>query len=320
MFPGVVPQVQTQPIDFCNITVTYTHPGQNDTINVYVWLPLDDRWNGRLLAQGGGGWTAGVEPSLAPGVVLGYASANTDAGHTYFADPVQIITSAESWGFLSPGNINWVTLQDFASRTLDDLPKIAKQVVEGFYGKPAEYSYWNGCSTGGRQGLMSAQRYPTNYDGILAAAPAINWAKFVTAHLWPQLQMQKAGYFPPPCEWAAITKAAIASCDGLDGVKDGVIAAPGLCAFDATSVIGQSYDCNGRTRKISSEAAKIANKIWDGPKRSDGTREWYGMSYESSMSGESVGGLASTICDDKNENCKGFPFSYLEELVAVFRQ
>ena len=80
--------------------------------------------------------------------------------------------SAENWALTSPGNVNWVLLQDFASIALDDMTNLAKAVVEEFYGTAPKYSYWNGCSTGGRQGLMHAQRYPKSYDGILAVAPA----------------------------------------------------------------------------------------------------------------------------------------------------
>ena len=110
--------------------------------------------------------------ALSPALALGYAGANTDAGHTFFGDPMTAALSAENWALTSPGNVNWVLLQDFASIALDDMTNLAKAVVEKFYGKAPKYSYWNGCSTGGRQGLMQAQRYPKNYDGILAAAPA----------------------------------------------------------------------------------------------------------------------------------------------------
>jgi len=316
-FPGATPQVPVRAIDFCNVTVTYTHPGQNDTINVYVWLPLDG-WNGRLLGQGGGGWAAGAEPMLPSGVAEGYVTANTDAGHTYFGDIATLIR-ADTWGLLSPGNINHVLLQDFASRALDDLPKIAKEVIRGFYGQPAEWAYWNGCSTGGRQGLMSAQRFPDNYDGIVAAAPAINWATFVVAEWWPQLQMHKAGYYPGQCEYGAITKAAIERCDELDGVRDGVVAAPGLCNFDATSVIGRSYGCQGDSRKITPEAAKIANAIWEGPKRADGRRGWFGTTHETAVAGPlPFSGLASTACDTDNKNCKAAPFPIMESWIRYF--
>jgi len=317
----VAGSMEVKPIDFCNFTVTYTHPGQNDTIHVYVWLPLGDAWNGKFLAQGGGAWAAGSEGALAPGVALGYAGANTDAGHSIMGDLLDVAVNAEKWGLLSPGNINWVLLQDFASRALDDLPKVAKQVIKGFYGETPSFSYWSGCSTGGRQGLMSAQRYPKNYDGILASAPAINWASFVTAEIWPQIVMCKAGYYPPACEMEAIRQAAIAACDELDGVKDGIIGASGLCTFDASTVAGSSFDCQGEERQISTAAAMIANAIWEGPHR-NGKREWYGTTHETTFGGLDptvpFGGLAMTACESGNKKCKGLPFPLSDGWIRYF--
>ncbi|KAK5729633.1 hypothetical protein LTR17_011820 [Elasticomyces elasticus] len=294
-----------KPLDFCNFTITYTHPGQNDHINVYIWLPMNDTWNGRFVGQGGGGLTAGFAFALAPSVASGYAVAITDAGHTFHNDPSK--TADSEWVLTSPGNINWPLLQDFAGRALEDLPKVAKQVIKGFYGEPPKYSYWNGCSTGGRQGLMSAQRYPEDYQGIVAAAPAINWAEMAVAGLWPHIVMNRLGYYPPSCEMAAILAADVEACDELDGVKDGVIAAPGLCTFDAKTVVGQSFDCEGDSRKISAEAAEIANEAWKGPYKGD-RRLWFGMPHGTPFSvagpwGPPTG-LATTECDEKNQNCR----------------
>ncbi|KAK1069640.1 hypothetical protein LTR74_004753 [Friedmanniomyces endolithicus] len=293
--------VPKKPIDFCSVTITYTHPGQGDRVNVYVWLPLED-WNGRFLGQGGGGWTAGWEMSLAPSVAAGYATAITDAGHP-LSFSLADMNDTRTWTLTSPGNTNWVLLQNFASRALDDLPKVAQQVIEGFYGEPAKYSYWSGCSTGGRQGLMSAQRYPKNYDGIVAAAPAISWATFVVAELWAHIVMRKVGYYPPKSEFEAIRQAAISACDELDGVKDGVVAAYGLCAFDAKSIVGQTFDCDGVVRKVSAKAAEVANAIWKGPTR-NGRRAWYGLPHEAPLTA-----LALTECDAQNDHCKGKPFA-----------
>lgn len=157
--------------------------------------------------------------ALAPAIARGYAAANTDAGRTFFGNPMQMVASAENWALKSPGNVDWQLLNNFGSISLDDMTHIGKQVVASFYGNEPKYSYWHGCSTGGRQGLMQAQRYPTNYDGILAAAPAINWQTFVPAEIWGQVLMKRENSFPPACEFQAITKAAIEACDDLDGVK-----------------------------------------------------------------------------------------------------
>lgn len=149
-------------------------------------------------------------------------------------------------------------------------------------------------------------RYPKNYDGILLAAPAINWQNFIHAQQWGHIQMRKEKYVPPKCELDAIRKAAIEACDELDGVKDGVVAAPGLCKFNAESVVGQKFDCNGEQRKISNSAAKIVNAVWDGPRNPrTGKLEWFGITHETPLSGEGlVGGLLETVCDEKNKNCR----------------
>lgn len=174
-------------VDVCEVVVTYTHPGQNDTINITVWLPPAQSWNGRFMGVGGGGWaTSSGNYTLAWPASLGFAAVATDGGHG-------ITSSADEWALNSPGNVDWVLLQNFASVALDDAATLGKSVVQAFYGKPQTYSYWSGCSTGGRQGHMMAQRYPEQYDGILATASAFNWAQFVTSEYWPQVVLNTLG-------------------------------------------------------------------------------------------------------------------------------
>lgn len=174
-------------LEFCNVSVQYTHPGQGDRINVQVWLPLN-QWNGRFMGTGGGGYATELgAQSLPYAVSLGYSAVATDGGH------VSSLFEPPSWALTSPGNINWALLQDFAAIALDDAATIGKAVTTAYYGSPPRYSYWNGCSTGGRQGLMMAQRYPSQYDGIMASAPAINWASSIVAGYWPQLVMNQLG-------------------------------------------------------------------------------------------------------------------------------
>ena len=108
------------------------------------------------------------------------------------------------------------------------------------YGVAPRYSYWNGCSTGGRQGLMEAQRYPQDYDGIAAAAPAINWTNLMMQSMWGSVLMNAASNPIPACKLAAATAAAVSACDGLDGVKDGVIEDPNRCTYDPKVLIGTS--------------------------------------------------------------------------------
>jgi len=116
---------------------------------------------------------------------------------------------------------------------------IGKAVTESFYGKPPHHSYWNGCSTGGRQGYMMAQQYPNLFDGILANAPAIHFSKFVVAEIWPQIVMRQSQTFLSPCVAERFINASLDACDELDGVKDGVIMDVLACDFDPSNVVGQ---------------------------------------------------------------------------------
>ncbi|KAH7394295.1 feruloyl esterase B precursor [Pyrenochaeta sp. MPI-SDFR-AT-0127] len=296
--------LSTSPISFCNVSITYTHPGQNDIINIWLWLP--STWNGRFQGVGGGGWITGLEPpNMIDAVSKGYAAVSTDGGH-------YITSSVPSWGLASPGNVNLYNLQNFASVALNDMTVLGKQLTEAYYGKNITKSYWNGCSTGGRQGLMMAQRYPDAYDGILSVAPAINWAEFIPTMLWPQWLMRKTDYVPTQCELGAITAAAISACDELDGLKDGVVAMPWLCDFKAASVVGQPYSCGDTEGKISEQAAFIAQSTWTGARNSDGAFQWFGVIY-----GTPFSGLANTTCA-ANGTCTGEPFYVTTDWHQVF--
>lgn len=308
-------------IDFCNVTVTYTHEGQNDTINVETWLPIDG-WNGRLQAVGGGGWRAGrfSVPYLAMDGALGegYVSTTTDGG-------LGAALSPDPWALNSPGNVNLYALQNLASKTLNDQSFIAKDITKSFYGQAAKYSYWNGCSQGGRQGLMLAQRYPEAYDGIAAGAPAINWNELFFNTIWAQVKMSMMNQFPTKCELDVLTKAAIASCDLLDGVADGIVSDVDNCFFDPFLMVGSTHNCTstGKAVTISEGAAIIANATWEGPRGPDGEFLWYGVDFASDLSGsDGTNGpyslaLAATTCN-ANGTCTGAPASLGEAWLKFF--
>jgi len=263
------PPFPPQPIDlpaYCRVTLTVA-----PQINIEVWLPTDT-YNGRFQAVGGGVYAGVISTgAMAAALLNGYATASTDTGHVG-GGPVPILDG--SWALNPDGTLNSGLIEDFASRSLFELTKKAKTLIETFYGHKPEYSYWNGCSTGGRQGLMLAQRFPEGYDGILAGAPAIHWDRFHPAQLWPQVVMQQELGGPiAQCKLAVATQAAVDHCDGLDGVVDGVLEDPRQCDFDPDTLIGTSTACGDFTEAD----ARVLQMIWDGPRASDGSFLWYGL-------------------------------------------
>ncbi|KAJ6026615.1 Tannase/feruloyl esterase [Penicillium canescens] len=301
------PTVSVDNATFCNVTVSYEHIDGNDTVNVETWLPMDN-YNGRIQASGGGGWVAGrfqiTYASMMGALGEGYATSTTDAG---------LGQTPDSWALTADGSPNVHALEDLASISLHDQAILTKAVVEDFYGQPAAYAYWNGCSQGGRQGMMLAQRYPDAYDGIHACAPAANWNELFAFTLWPQLVMEWADYVPRPCELDALSKAAIEACDKHDGVYDSMISDDSACDFDALSVVGQAYFCadTNTTETITKEAATIAKATWTGPRTANDDFVWYGTNTGSLLgtSGEGLTtalGPAMTSCSE-NGTCMGVP-------------
>ncbi|HBY94421.1 MAG TPA: hypothetical protein DEP84_10745 [Chloroflexi bacterium] len=145
-------------------------------INIEVWMPIET-WNGRFQGVGGGGFAGSISYSaLGSAVRSRYATASTDTGHTGSAVD-------GSWALDANGNLNEQLVIDFAYRAIHEMTVKSKAVIEAFYGAVPTYSYFTGCSTGGRQGLMEAQRFPDDYDGIVSGAPAINWSTFIGAEL-----------------------------------------------------------------------------------------------------------------------------------------
>lgn len=236
-------------------------------INIWVALPLGDSWNGRWRSEGGGVYAGAVSvPTEA--VLAGYAAATTDTGHSTNA-------LSGAFGMLRPGEPNVELQNDFAARSLHLMAVIGKQLVRQFYGKDAEYAYWNGCSTGGRQGLRMAQDHPGDYDGILAGAPAIHWDRFQAAMLWYPMVQQRDNGGPigggdrnaMSGKYRLATEKAVAACDALDGVSDGLISDPRQCKYWAstdTSITRASCAANDATCLTPGEAKSI-DAMWKGP-------------------------------------------------------
>jgi feruloyl esterase len=199
--------------EFCRVAATLT-PSSDSDIKVEVWLPAAN-WNGKFQAVGNGGWAGVISYSaMADAIRSGYATASTDTGHT------------SPGGAFALGHPE--KLIDFAWRSEHEMTVKAKAVVEKFYGSAPRLSYWNGCSTGGRQGLKEAQKFPEDYNGIIAGDPANRTA----LAMWIAHAVKDPASYIPPSKYPTIHQAALAACDAQDGLKDGLIDDPTKCSFD----------------------------------------------------------------------------------------
>ncbi len=248
----------------CRVTLVVEDPEDSGRVTVWVHLP-EDTWNGRFQGVGGGGYSGGSADSLLAPLRAGYAAAATDAGHP---------GSEGSFGSDPDGTPDWPAREDFGHEGVHDMTVAAKAVVSAYYGQDPAYSYWTGCSTGGRQGLMEAQRYPDDYDGILAAAPVVNYPELKTGQLWGQLVMAQEDDPVPACKFETALAAAVEACDTVgDGVVDGVIGDPLACDFDLGTLVGTETGCG----VITAEDVAVMQRIREGARGTDGGFLWYGL-------------------------------------------
>ena len=261
----------------CRVTASVTHPPAGDRITVFIGLPLKG-WNGRFQGIGGGGFSGGSANGVRAPLAAGYAAGATDTGHE---------GGSGSFALDANGRLNWHAVRDNAYLGIHEMTVTGKALTQEFYGKAPRYAYFNGCSTGGRQGLSEAQRYPEDYHGILSGAPAINWPKLHVEQLWGHLVMLEAKNFVPQCTFDAATAAAVGACDTIDGVKDGVLEDPRRCTYDPKALVGTSpKGCE----TITEADAAVIRKIWEGPKRRDGSFLWYGLPRGAGFALSATGG------------------------------
>ncbi len=204
---------------FCRVAATLT-PSPDSDIKVEVWLPAPEHWNGKLQAVGNGGWAGVVSyASLAQAVAAGYAGASTDAGH---------VGNTAAFAVGHPEKV-----VDMGYRAVHEMTVKAKAIVKAYYTAPAKLAIWNGCSFGGRQGITEAQRFPADFDAIIAGAPAVNWMRLHGARMAinQRAHAREDGYITPD-KYPAIHEAMLNACDASDGVKDGVVEDPTRCRFD----------------------------------------------------------------------------------------
>jgi hypothetical protein len=204
---------------FCRVA-GILRPTGDSKIRFEVWMP-EKEWNGRLLGSGNGGFAGAISYQQFGGYLgRGFAVAGSDAGH-------QAEGSDASWAFGHPEKV-----KDFGWRAVHVMTERAKQIVAAFYGKPQNKAYFDACSDGGREALMEAQRFPEDYDGILAGAPANAWSTMLAAGVVGMKTLGDPRSYLPDWKLGAIQKASLDACDALDGVKDGIVNDPAKCSFD----------------------------------------------------------------------------------------
>ena len=224
-------------------------PTSDSHIEMEVWLPAAG-WNGKFQAVGNGGWAGSITfPAMAAALQEGYATASNDTGHKSSETP------GAKFAYEHPEK-----LIDFGFRAVHEMTLKSKAIITAFYGREPKLSYWNSCSNGGRQGLMEAQRFPEDFDGIVAGSPAANWTGRSLGALWVGQAVHKdeASYIPP-AKYPLIHNAVLEACDRLDGVADGILENPTRCKFDPAVL-----QCKGADSSSCLSAAQVeaARKIY----------------------------------------------------------
>ncbi len=254
----------------CRVTAIVTHPPSGDRVTVWIGLPLTN-WNGRFQGTGGGGFLGGHPNNLRGPVARGFSAGATDTGHS---------GGSGSFALDADGRQDWQAIIDNAYLGIHEMTEVGKALTQAYYGKAPRYSYFVGGSTGGRQALMEAQRYPDDYDGILSACPAIHWHRFVPASLWPEVVMLTMSNFVSKAKLDAATAAAVKACDAADGVTEGVIDDPLRCDYDPKELVGTQVG----DEVFTGLDAEVLRKIWQGPRGQGGRFLWYGLERGADLS------------------------------------
>jgi len=247
---------------FCRV-VAEVKPTQDSDIKMEVWMPVAG-FNGKLRGQGNGGFAGSIiYTGMAGAVSQGYAAASTDTGHGGSAIDA-------GWALGHPEKI-----VDFGYRSIHEMTVKAKAIIQAYYGKAPVHSYFAGCSNGGRQALMEAQRFPADYDGIIAGAPANYWTHVFATFIWDiqALQADPASHIPVK-KFPAIQSAVLAACDANDGSKDGILNDPRTCHFDPATIACKDTDADSC---LSSKQVAALKKIYSGPQNANGKQIFPGF-------------------------------------------
>jgi feruloyl esterase len=217
---------------FCRVAITLT-PTSDSAIEMEVWLPASG-WNGKFHGVGNGGFAGVIDyDNMASSLYTGYATAGSDGGHE-----TSELTDA-SWALGHPQKII-----DFGYRATHLMTQTAKAIIEDYYGIAPTYSYFASCSDGGREALMEAQNYPTDYNGIIAGDPAYNWSGLLTNAINNSIALAAVGGYISSAKIPAIAAAVVAACDKLDGVADGILNDPRKCTFEPSSMLCKGAETN----------------------------------------------------------------------------
>jgi feruloyl esterase len=247
-FPGFpAPNFGNLPA-FCRVAATLT-PSSDSDIKIEIWMPASG-WNHKLESVGNGAWAGTIGyRDLASAVTAGYAAASTDTGHT--GNTATFVVGHPE------------KLADFAYRAIHEMTIAAKAITSAYYGNGLQRAYFNGCSTGGRQALAEAQRFPADYDGIIAGAAANYPTHLQGAQVWTaQVSNQDPAGHIPPSKYALIHNAALETCDALDGVKDRVLEDPTRCHFDPQVLLCKNGD---EPTCLTAAQVEVARKTYAGP-------------------------------------------------------
>jgi feruloyl esterase len=240
---------------FCRV-VAEAKPTADSDIKLEVWMPASG-WNGKLLGLGNGGFAGLIDNlGLALALMHGYAATATDTGHS--GSPVDA-----AWAVGHPEKV-----VDFGHRGIHEMTRVAKELVRAYYAKAQQRSYFKGCSDGGREALVEAQRYPQDYDGILAGAPANNWTPLLTtaAYDTQPLTLDPASFIPQ-AKIPTIGAAVNAACDELDGVRDGILNDPRQCHFDPATIQCKAEDSD---KCLTAAQVTALKKVYEGTLDSKG--------------------------------------------------
>ena len=278
-----MPPVAAKDLCFVKLNIGPGNPGPASApstspgIGIEVWLPTGANWNQKIHNMGGGGWAGGANyQNLTLIASTGNAATAANEGSVVGATDTGHALGNGSFAMNPDGTINSTLWQDFSERSLHELALKTKALAAAYYLKAQKYAYWDGCSTGGRQGYKIIQNHPDDYNGYLVGAPAFNWTKFITAELYPQLVYQRdlGGVALTTAQQQQVSAKAVSTCDVVGGQHLGFILDPQQCTYDpakdatalCTGAVGTNgvIGTNATAACVSTVQATAQNKIWYG--------------------------------------------------------